>query len=43
MKRVIFKEVENRIAELIISGAIDNGDSITVDTTTDGEPVVIKA
>ena len=43
MKRVIFREVENRIAELIISGAIDNGDSITVDTTPDGEPIVIKA
>ena len=43
MKRVIFKEVENRIAELIISGAIDSGDTITVDTTSEGEPVVIKA
>ena len=41
MKRVIFREVENRIAELIISGAIDNGDSITVDANEDGA-VVIK-
>ena len=41
MKRVIFREVENRIAELIISGAIDEGDSITVDANEDGA-VVIK-
>ena len=42
MKRVIFKEVENKIAELIISGGIDNGDSISVDANQDGVIVIKK-
>ncbi len=42
MKRVIFKEVENKIAELIISGGIDNGDGISVDANQDGVIVIKK-
>ncbi len=41
MKRVIFHEVENKIAELIISNAITDGDSIVVDAV-DGNVTVIK-
>ena len=41
MKRVIFHEVENKIAELIISNAIGEGDSIVVDAV-DGNVTVIK-
>ena len=41
MKRVIFREVENKIAELIISNAITDGDSIVVDAI-DGNVTVIK-
>ena len=41
MKRVIFHEVENKIAELIISNAITDSDSITVDSV-DNSVVVVK-
>ena len=41
MKRVIFKEIENRVAELLITGAIQPGDSIMLDSNEDG-PVVIN-
>ena len=41
MKRIIFREVENKIAELIISNAITDGDSIVVDAI-DGNVTVIK-
>lgn len=41
MKRVIFLEIENKIAELIISNAIGDGDSIVVDAV-DGNITVIK-
>jgi len=42
MKRVIFKEVENKIAELIITGAVAEGNTLTVDANDDG-PIVINA
>ena len=41
MKRIIFREVENKIAELIISNAITEGDQIVVDSI-DGNVTVIK-
>ena len=42
MKRIIFKEVENKIAELIITGAVSNGDKIIVDCGESG-PIVINS
>ena len=42
MKRIIFREVENKIAELIISNAITEGDSIVVDANDDGVVVMKK-
>lgn len=41
MKRVIFREVENKIAELIISGEIQSGDAVLIDSA-DGEITVAK-
>lgn len=41
MKRVIFKDIENKIAELIISGEITEGDKIMIDVK-DNNPMVIK-
>ena len=42
MKRVIFHEVENKIAELIISNAIAEGDALVVDANDDGVVVMKK-
>ncbi len=42
MKRIIFKEVENKIAELIISGVITDGASIVVDALEDEVKITIE-